>query len=146
MLVEAGPDVGAGTSKANTAILHTGFDAKPGTLESALVPAGYELLSAYATRVGIPTATPGALMVAWNDEQLDALPGIKATAAANGCHDARAVAVEELYRERAFPGARGAGSIAGPRGGNRVPVHGNPGVRHRGRARRLPARALRPGS
>src|SRR5450759_4773815 len=28
-LVEAGPDVGAGTSKANTAILHTGFDAKP---------------------------------------------------------------------------------------------------------------------
>ena len=26
-LVEAGPDVGAGTSKANTALLHTGFDA-----------------------------------------------------------------------------------------------------------------------
>ena len=33
-LLEAGPDVGAGTSKANTAILHTGFDATPGSLES----------------------------------------------------------------------------------------------------------------
>ena len=31
VLLEAGPDVGAGTSKANTAILHTGFDGKPGT-------------------------------------------------------------------------------------------------------------------
>src|SRR4051794_34698541 len=28
-LLEAGPDVGAGTSKANTALLHTGFDASP---------------------------------------------------------------------------------------------------------------------
>src|SRR5438477_293719 len=53
VLVEAGPDVGAGTSKANTAILHTGFDAKPGTIESDLVARGYELLSGYATDVGI---------------------------------------------------------------------------------------------
>ena len=43
-LVEAGPDVGAGTSKANTAILHTGFDAKPGTAESRLVARGHALL------------------------------------------------------------------------------------------------------
>src|SRR6185312_11057809 len=40
VLLEAGPDVGAGTSKANTAILHTGFDAKPGTVESRLVARG----------------------------------------------------------------------------------------------------------
>ena len=33
-VLEARDDVGDGTSKANTAILHTGFDAKPGTLES----------------------------------------------------------------------------------------------------------------
>ena len=38
-LVEGRSDVGAGTSKANTAIWHTGFDAKPGTLEAGLVPA-----------------------------------------------------------------------------------------------------------
>lgn len=31
-LVEAQDDVGQGTSKANTAILHTGFDAVPGSL------------------------------------------------------------------------------------------------------------------
>ena len=68
-LLEAGPDVGAGTSKANTALLHTGFDAKPGTLEARLVARGYELLGAYAERVGIPVERTGALLVAWTEEQ-----------------------------------------------------------------------------
>jgi glycine/D-amino acid oxidase-like deaminating enzyme len=53
-LLEAGPDVGAGTSKANSALLHTGFNARPGTLEARLVARGFELLSGYAGRVGIP--------------------------------------------------------------------------------------------
>src|SRR5206468_2971817 len=65
VLIEAGSDVGAGTSKANTAIHHTGFDAKPETIESRLVARGYELLGEYAARVGIPVAKLGALMVAW---------------------------------------------------------------------------------
>src|SRR5688572_22071138 len=68
-LLEAGPDVGAGTSKANTALLHTGFDARPGTLEARLVPRGCELLTDYAARAGIPLERTGALLVAWDDEQ-----------------------------------------------------------------------------
>ena len=40
-LLDARNDVGDGTSKANTAILHTGFDAKPGSLESGMVREGY---------------------------------------------------------------------------------------------------------
>ena len=54
VLIEAAADVGTGTSKANTAILHTGFDAKPGTLEARLVRRGHALLSAYGPEVGIP--------------------------------------------------------------------------------------------
>jgi glycerol-3-phosphate dehydrogenase len=115
VLVEAGPDVGAGTSKANTAILHTGFDAKPGTIESGLVARGYELLSAYATEVGIPTEGLGALMVAWSSEQRKALAGIEATARENGYADARPVDVAELYaREPNIgPGAEGALEVPG---------------------------------
>ena len=48
VLIEAGPDVGTGTSKANTAILHTGFDAAPGSMEARLVARGYALMTAYA--------------------------------------------------------------------------------------------------
>ena len=35
-------------------ILHTGFDATPGTLESRLVARGYDLLGDYAEQTGIP--------------------------------------------------------------------------------------------
>ena len=51
-MVEARSDVGAGTSKANTAIWHTGFDAKPGTLEARLVARGHRLLEERADEFG----------------------------------------------------------------------------------------------
>jgi len=109
-LLEAGRDVGAGTSKANTALLHTGFDAKPGTLEARLVRRGYELLSAYAPQAGIPLAAIGALLVAWDDEQLAAFPAIIERAHTNGYDAIRELDLDELYRRepRLGPGARGA--------------------------------------
>jgi glycerol-3-phosphate dehydrogenase len=114
-IVEAAPDIGAGTSKANTAIHHTGFDAKPGTIESRLVSRGYELLSEYAARVGIPVATLGALMVAWTPEQREALAGVREAAGENGYEETRDVDLDELYaREPNLgPGADGAIEIPG---------------------------------
>ncbi len=96
-LVEARGDVGDGTSKANTAILHTGFDAKPGTLESRLVARGFELLGEYAVRVGIPVERTGAVLVAWTDEELAALPELQAKAEANGYPSCKPVTAEEIY-------------------------------------------------
>src|SRR4029450_1141949 len=89
VLLEAGDDVGAGTSKANTAILHTGFDTKPGTLESRLVRRGYTLLKAYGPAVGIPMQPLGALLVAWDADQLAALPAIAENAREKGHGDGR---------------------------------------------------------
>ena len=97
VLVEARADVGDGTSKANTAILHTGFDATPGTLESRLVARGHHLLADYAARTGIPVERTGALLVAWTDEELEALPRLKAKAEANGYDACRLVTADQVY-------------------------------------------------
>ncbi|WP_319453893.1 MULTISPECIES: NAD(P)/FAD-dependent oxidoreductase [unclassified Mycobacterium] len=97
VLLEARDDVGDGTSKANTAILHTGFDAKPGTLESELVSRGYRLLSEYAQHTGIPIERTGAVLVAWDDEQLHALPGLKAKAEQNGYRECEIVDAATVY-------------------------------------------------
>src|SRR2546427_13042700 len=83
-LIDAARDVGARTSKADTALLHSGFDAKPGTLEARLVRRGHELLSEYAPRAGIPLERTGALLVAWSEEQLATFPRIVARAHENG--------------------------------------------------------------
>ncbi|GAA2374187.1 NAD(P)/FAD-dependent oxidoreductase [Streptomyces cuspidosporus] len=109
-LLEARDDVGDGTSKANTAILHTGFDAKPGTLESRLVARGYHLLNAYAKATGIPVEHTGAVLVAWNQEELDALPSLKEKAEANGYERCRIIGADEVYQS--LP-ALGDGALGG---------------------------------
>ena len=136
-LLEAGSDVGAGTSKANTALLHTGFDAKPGTLEARLVARGHALLSDYAARRGIPLERTGALLVAWDDEQLAELPGIVERSRANGYTAIRGVARDELRRREPHLGRRRTRRARGARRGARLPVHDAARLRHRGGARRL---------
>ncbi|MET8163764.1 FAD-dependent oxidoreductase [Streptomyces sp. NPDC005329] len=114
-LVEAQDDIGQGTSKANTAILHTGFDAVPGSLEARLVREGAALLAAYAAESGIPVEPVGALLVAWDEEQLAALPRLAKKAERNEYRDARPIGAAELYglEPHLGPGALGALHVPG---------------------------------
>jgi glycerol-3-phosphate dehydrogenase len=114
-LLDARPDVGDGTSKANTAILHTGFDASPGTLESRLVAEGYHLLKEYAGRTGIPYEPTGALLVAWDPEQLAALPALRDKAERNGYRETEIISADEVYLQvpALGPGALGGLTVPG---------------------------------
>jgi glycerol-3-phosphate dehydrogenase len=116
-LIEAGPDVGAGTSKANTAIWHTGFDAKPGTREAELVARGHRLLTERADAMNWPLERTGALLVAWDDEQLGRLDGIVANAEQVGYHAIERLTVEQVYAAEPHLGE-------GVRGALRVPDEG----------------------
>lgn len=113
-LVDAREDVGDVTSKANTAILHTGFDAKPGSLESRLVHEGYQLLNDYGARVGIPIEPTGALLVAWTTEQLDALPGLQEKAVQNSYEETYLVDSAEVYAREPYLGSGALGGLVVP--------------------------------
>jgi glycerol-3-phosphate dehydrogenase len=110
VLIEARGDVGDVTSKANTAILHTGFDATPETLESRLVARGSALLRDYAAQTGIPVERTGAVLVAWTDEEAELLSTLRRKAERNGYHDCRLLDADEVYA--AIP-ALAAGAKAG---------------------------------
>jgi glycerol-3-phosphate dehydrogenase len=97
-LVESNPDVGMGTSKASTAIWHTGFDAKPGTLEANLMRRSYVLMDKYMPEANIPHERLGAILIAWNQDQLDALPALEKKAHENGVMDVKIISVDEIYR------------------------------------------------
>lgn len=107
VVVDGANDVGTGTTKANTAILHTGFDAVPGSLESRLLRRGSSLLHDYAARAGIPVERTGALLVAWTSEQRQALPGIEEKARQNGYTRVGPVSAAGLYQREPHlgPGA-----------------------------------------
>ncbi|MGR3292357.1 MAG: NAD(P)/FAD-dependent oxidoreductase [Paracoccaceae bacterium] len=84
LLLERGTDILSGASKANSAILHTGFDAPENSLELACMQAGYREYMEINARLNLPVLKTGALVVAWNDQQLEQLDGIIAKACQNG--------------------------------------------------------------
>ena len=110
ILVEAKNDVGDGTSKASTSILHTGFDATPGTLESKLVSRGYELWRSYIRETGIALDDVGAILVAWTQEEVDTLPKLADKAVANGYLATKIINANQVYA--AIP-KLGPGALAG---------------------------------
>ena len=86
-LLEANSDVGMGTSKASTAIWHTGYDAVPGSLESVLLKRSYPLLEEFMKEVGSPFERTGGLLIAWNEDQRQTLPNLLEKAIENGDTD-----------------------------------------------------------
>jgi glycerol-3-phosphate dehydrogenase len=114
VLIEARNDVGDATSKANTAILHTGFDAPPGSLEARLVREGHRLLKDYAAQTGIPIERTGAAVVAWTPEQQAELPGLLGKAQDNEYKDAALIGAAELYAREPHLAAGAHGALVVP--------------------------------
>ncbi len=95
VVLEKASDVLDGASKANSAILHTGFDAPPGSLEQACIAAGYREYLDIRDSLGLPLLKTGAMVLAWDADQLAQLDGLIAKAHKNGVMD-----VELLTREQ----------------------------------------------
>lgn len=97
-LIEKGADILSGASKANSAILHTGFDAPPGSLELELVRAGRQEYLEIRESLGLPLQATGALVCAWTAEQADKLESIAEKGRANGVAELRLLTGEQARR------------------------------------------------
>lgn len=73
LLVEAAADICEGASKANSAIVHTGFDAMPGTVEARLLRRSAELWPELLAELSVPYLEVGALMLARTPEDRERL-------------------------------------------------------------------------
>lgn len=87
VLLERGLDILSGASRANSALLHTGFDAPPGSLELACMQEGYSEYLRIRERLNLPLLETGALVVAWSDADLARLQAVEEKARANGVLD-----------------------------------------------------------
>ena len=114
VLLESNSDVGMGTSKASTAIWHTGFDAKPGSLEATFMRRSYPLMEEFMKEVGSPFERIGGLLIAWNQEQLDTLPALLEKAHKNGVMDVHLISKEEVYQREPHLGDGALGGMLVP--------------------------------
>ena len=95
-VVEKNSDIGGDSSKSNSAIIHTGYDAAPGTLESQLVVAANPMYDEICKDLDIPFRRIGAVLPAFTDEQMEQLPKIKHKAMMNRVYDVYYKTREEL--------------------------------------------------
>jgi len=87
LVLEKSSDILDGASKGNSAILHTGFDAPPDSVEHGCMVEGYEEYLQIHGKLNLPLMKTGALVTAWTQEEEGLLAGILEKAHLNGVMD-----------------------------------------------------------
>jgi glycerol-3-phosphate dehydrogenase len=67
-VLDRAEDVADGASKANSGIVHAGFDAKPGTKKAYYNVKGAKMYGALAKQLGVPYDPIGALVLGFSEE------------------------------------------------------------------------------
>lgn len=95
-VIEKAEDVCCGTSKANSAIVHAGFDATPGTLKASLNVKGSQMMEALSKELDFPYKRNGSIVVRTKDQDPQILRGLLDKGIANGVEGLKIVSRDEL--------------------------------------------------
>ncbi|MCX7772225.1 MAG: NAD(P)/FAD-dependent oxidoreductase [Clostridia bacterium] len=84
LVLERCSDVAMGTTKANSAIVHAGYDAKPGTLKAKLNAEGNRLMERVCGELDVPYRKIGSFVVAFDQEEEKVLGALYERGLTNG--------------------------------------------------------------
>ncbi len=96
LIIEKGADILDGASKGNSAILHTGFDVSPNSLEHACIVDGYNEFLRIRSKLNLPLLETGALVLAWNQNDANKLDKVLEQTCTNGIDGARLLTAKEI--------------------------------------------------
>lgn len=96
-VLERENDVADGTTKANSAILHAGYDPKPGSLMAKLNVRGVELARELCSKLDVPYKPCGSLVVAFSPEQTENVEELYSRGVANGVPGLEILRGEQLH-------------------------------------------------
>lgn len=95
-ILEKEADVAMGATRANSAIVHAGYDAKEGTLKAKLNVRGSEMMEGVARELGVKYKRNGSIVVGFNDEDRKTLEGLLERGTKNGVNGLRILSRLEL--------------------------------------------------
>ena len=96
-ILEKENDVAMGASKANSAIVHAGFDAEPGTLKAKLNVKGSEMMGRTAKELGVKYKRNGSLVVGFSDDDKKKIEELYDRGVKNGVRELSILGSEELH-------------------------------------------------
>ena len=97
-VLEKEEDVCCGTSKANSAIVHAGYDAVTGSLKARLNVRGNERMGELAAELDFPFERKGSLVLCLNEADMPNLQALYDRGAANGVKELRILNREEVLQ------------------------------------------------
>lgn len=95
VVLEAGDDLACGATRANSGIVHAGFDPRPGTLKARYNALGSAVYPRWASELGFGYYRNGSMVAAFSDEELAGLDELLARGRANGIGGLRIVDADE---------------------------------------------------
>ena len=95
-ILEKENDVAMGATKANSAIVHAGFDAKVGSLKARLSVEGSKMMPAVCKELGVKYKNNGSLVIGFDDEDRNTLNELLNRGIKNGVEGLRIVEKQEL--------------------------------------------------
>lgn len=110
VVLEAGNDLACGATRANSGIVHAGYDPAPGTLKAFYNVEGSRLFPQWADELGFSYQRNGSLVLAFSDDDLKSVRGLLARAVANGVAGVRELSADEVLalEPKVNPNVRGA--------------------------------------
>lgn len=84
LLLERGNDVSVGTSKANSGIVHGGYDAKPGTLKAKYNVMGNAMFDELSRELDFPFRRNGSIVLCFDESQIGGLDELLNRGITNG--------------------------------------------------------------
>lgn len=97
-IVEKQNDVAMGATKANSAIVHAGFDAKVGSLKALLNVRGSEMMPQVTKELGVKYINNGSLVIGFNDTDRATIEELLERGKTNNVKDLRILEQDELKR------------------------------------------------
>lgn len=98
VLLDKENDVACGASKANSGIIHAGYDPVPGTLMARLNVRGSEMYGELSKKLNFELKNTGSLVLAFDDGGVQKVHALLERGKANGVKDLRIVEGEELHK------------------------------------------------
>ena len=122
-VIERDEDVCCGTSKANSAIIHAGFDAAPGTLKAKLNVRGNEMMDQLSKDLDIPFKRNGSLVVCTKEQDSAGLEKLLEKGKANGVPGLKILNRDELLEMEPNLADDVTCALLAPTGGIVCPFH-----------------------
>ena len=114
LVVDKCEDVCCGTSKANSAIVHAGYDAAEGTLKAKLNVEGSRMMEEVCKDLSVPYKRCGSFVICTDENELDGLKRLYDRGLANGVEGLRIIDAKEALKMEPNLSDKVAGALYAP--------------------------------